>query len=240
MLQPRLTIASPGQDLYFHRNHPIKWVRVAGVVVAIDDFHNRRIYTVDDSSGSTIECVVKVPQPPAGSDRALGAKQESVAAKASKTTVAETNQEQSQKLDSEVDVGHIIDIKGGVGIFRDMKQILVEKITHLRSTEQEVRFWEKVTQLRNEVLNQPWVLSEREVRKCRRKAEGHDEDRAARHKRKAAEAAAAKAGSHRDGESRRHEKIPPKPIAKRTGLEKRVKSVKKTLPIAEKYNALGL
>ncbi|KAK8044605.1 hypothetical protein PG993_004629 [Apiospora rasikravindrae] len=42
--------------VFFHLNHPIHWVRIVGVVVAIDSFYSRRIYTIDDSSGACIEC----------------------------------------------------------------------------------------------------------------------------------------------------------------------------------------
>ena len=36
-------------------------MRITGVVVAIDEFSGRRILTVDDSSGSCIECVCAIP-----------------------------------------------------------------------------------------------------------------------------------------------------------------------------------
>jgi hypothetical protein len=50
-----------GKPIYHLLNHPIKWVRITGVVVAVDEFGERMILTVDDSSGSCIECVCAVP-----------------------------------------------------------------------------------------------------------------------------------------------------------------------------------
>ncbi|KAK0742340.1 hypothetical protein B0T21DRAFT_409161 [Apiosordaria backusii] len=152
-----------GQDVYFYLNHPIKWARIAGVVVAIQEFAHRIIYTIDDSSGATIECVVATPpQFPAVTNY--------------KNTPANANTSADgrplPKVDGPIDVGHIIDIKGGITVFRDVKQIRAEKVTHLRTTEQEAVFWEKIALLRKEVLCRPWALDPREVRKLRREEEG--------------------------------------------------------------------
>jgi len=157
-------------------------VRIAGVVVAIDEFEGRRVYTVDDGSGETIECVVKVAQPsPPGLSGIPAARPEAHAAKA---TATEPNQQQVPIIDGDIDVGHVLDIKGSVKllVFRNIRQIHAEKIIHLRSTEREVQFWEKLTQLRVEILDHPWVLDRREIRRCRKEADGHDERRAKRQK----------------------------------------------------------
>ena len=58
----RLTsVCKKGKPIYHLLNHPIKWVRITGVVVAVDDFSERRVLTIDDSSGSCIECVCALP-----------------------------------------------------------------------------------------------------------------------------------------------------------------------------------
>ena len=41
----------------------MKWVRVTGVIVAVDEYSGRNVYTVDDSSGMCIECVCVAPVP---------------------------------------------------------------------------------------------------------------------------------------------------------------------------------
>ncbi|KAK4195211.1 hypothetical protein QBC40DRAFT_211959 [Triangularia verruculosa] len=153
-----------GQDVYFYGNHPIKWARIAGVVVAIQEFAHRIIYTIDDSSGATIECVVATPpQFPAVTNY-----------KTPRDPNLSADGKPLPKIDGPIDVGHIIDIKGGISIFRDVKQIRAEKITHLRTTEQEAVFWGKIALLRKEVLCRPWVLDSREVRKLRREEEGRE------------------------------------------------------------------
>ncbi|PVH79178.1 hypothetical protein DL98DRAFT_655590 [Cadophora sp. DSE1049] len=50
--------------LYHFNNHPVKWVRITGVVVAVDEFKGKRVFTVDDSSGMCIECTAVAPPPP--------------------------------------------------------------------------------------------------------------------------------------------------------------------------------
>lgn len=154
-----------GQNLFFHLNHPIQWVRVAGIVVAIDEYPGRRIYTVDDSSGVCIECLVDVPRADAALTAAVsGAKVDSKnLGKAELTPPAP-----KRVVPDEVDVGTLIDVKGGLSLFRGYKQIKILKATILRSTEQEVFFWEKIREFRHDVLAEPWQLTDKEVRRCRK------------------------------------------------------------------------
>ncbi|KUI69509.1 Protein stn1 [Cytospora mali] len=144
-----------GQDVFFHLNHPVIWVRITGVVVALDEFTHRRIYTVDDSSGVCIECVVDIPK----SDPQLdpGSDKRPASGK--------------PRVPDEVDVGTVVDVKGGLALFRGNKQIKTEKVTVIRSTEQELAYWEKIQAFRREVMDRPWRLTDKEVRRCRKEAE---------------------------------------------------------------------
>ncbi|KAK1719179.1 hypothetical protein BDP67DRAFT_504468 [Colletotrichum lupini] len=194
------------QNFYFYKNLPIKWARIVGIVVAVDDFPGRRIYTVDDSSGACIECTVATKTPPSDNS----------------ATNLDTNgwftkrpQPQPPADCVDVDVGTVIDIKGGLAMFREEMQIRIEKVKILRSTEEEVALWEKRTRFRNEVLLPPWVLSERQIRKCkkegmrdaeseerkrkreRRREERKKEEEEMRRKTEAAEAAAAQENRYR-------------------------------------------
>jgi hypothetical protein len=177
-----------GQDLYFHLNHPIKWVRIVGIVVAIDEWSGCRIYTIDDSSGATIECVINIPKHPT-STTLQTSKQEDAAAREGKATVAAaqattTEEDKRPVVDREIDVGDVLDVRGSIIKFRDTKKIKVTKVIHLRSTAEEVQFWDKLVQFGGEVLARPWVLSEKEVRRCRKEAEGTVEGRAERRREK--------------------------------------------------------
>ncbi|KAI5865937.1 hypothetical protein GGS23DRAFT_554703 [Durotheca rogersii] len=145
-----------GDNVFFFLNHPIRWVRIVGVVVAIDDFYGWRYYTVDDSTGACIQCRADIVRPAKSAPDDAG-DEKKAAAPASLSEAA-----------SGIDVGMVVEVKGGTRLFRDQMEISVHKIRRLRSTSQEVQFWDKIRQFRREVLSQPWVLERREVRRCKK------------------------------------------------------------------------
>lgn len=110
---------------------------------------------MDDSSGVCIECTVDLPK--FDPSIKLDSKEQPVAGKA--------------RVPDEVDVGTLVDIRGGLTLFRGNKQIKIEKATMIRSTEQELICWEKVQAFRLEVLDRAWRLTDKEVRRCRKEAE---------------------------------------------------------------------
>ncbi|PHH61357.1 hypothetical protein CDD81_435 [Ophiocordyceps australis] len=142
-----------GENFFFFNNLPIKWVRIVGVVVAIDDFAGRRVFTVDDSSGACAQVVITRP-----------------------STVAAIKGDESKHvargLYQDIDVGAIVDVKGSLYMFRDEKHVRVEKMAQLRCTQQEVSLWERRTKFRREVLEKPWILQRRDIRRCRKEVEG--------------------------------------------------------------------
>lgn len=170
---------APGQDVYFHANsHPIKWVRLAGIVVAIDDFFGRRVYTLDDSSGVNIECVLDVAKPgPNSAADAVKVQPFSATVVMAKTshkrqTAGAGAAEQAPPITVTVDIGDAIEVRGRISPFRESRQIRIEKIVNLRSTAQEASFWEKEARFRREVLGVRWRLDKKTVRRCRREAMG--------------------------------------------------------------------
>ncbi|VUC20830.1 unnamed protein product [Clonostachys rosea] len=168
-----------GQDYYFYRNLPIRWVRIVGLVVAIDDIPKRRIFTIDDSSGVCLEAVLKITSPLAASTTILATKPDLSTAKGAA-------QKQGQGADvagsagshpqgpkspyAGIDVGTILDIKGSLTTFRDERQIKVEKMQPVKGTMQEVSLWEKRDKFRSDILSKPWTLSRECIKKCQRRA----------------------------------------------------------------------
>lgn len=150
-----------GEQFFFYGNLPIRWVRVVGVVVAIDDFDGRRVYTVDDSSGACIEALMML-QPPQGANSGKGPSEA-------------------------FDVGSVVDVKGHLSLYRDEKQIKIDLIRRLRNTADEVALWERRAAFRRDVLDKPWVLSTTKVDRCRKEA---NRSKAALHRRKSRRAAA--------------------------------------------------
>lgn len=205
---------TPGPGENFYKNLPIKWVRVVGVVVAIDEFAGRRIFTVDDSSGACIEALVAVApvQPAVG---AANADTEAAAA-------------QPRPPHEDIDVGAIIDVKGGLSTFRDEKQIKIERVARLRGTAPEVALWEKRARFRRDVLDKPWVLRSRDIRRCRREAERSD----ARRSGHLAPTTARSAEAHQQGAKPKQ--------ATRSDLAADLKEAIRSGAVRGKYNALGL
>lgn len=68
-------------------------------------------------------------------------------------------------------MGDVVDVKGGLSTFRFERQIKIEKMVVVKSTAQEMVLWQKRSKFRREVLNTPWVLHRKDVRRCRKEAE---------------------------------------------------------------------
>ncbi|KAI1078098.1 hypothetical protein F5B20DRAFT_242426 [Whalleya microplaca] len=153
-------------DVFFLLNHPIRWVRVVGVVVAIDEYYGRRIYTVDDSTGECIECSLDTPKPvDAGCHDSAG---KAAATDATSTTSTDDTKGTAPEVASDIDVGMVVEVRGSLKLFREQKQIKIQKLQQVRSTNQEVQFWDKIRDFRTSILSRPWILGEKEVRRCKR------------------------------------------------------------------------
>ncbi|KAI2463747.1 hypothetical protein F4781DRAFT_108097 [Annulohypoxylon bovei var. microspora] len=148
-------------NVFFSLNHPIRWVRIVGVVVAIDEYYGRRIYTIDDSTGECIECSVEIPKP-VDNNLQNGVDHEAI------TAVPVPVPALAPDPHSDIDVGMVVEVKGSTKVFRDQKQIKIQKLQRVKSTNQEVQFWNKIREFRREVLSRPWVLERKEVRRCKK------------------------------------------------------------------------
>lgn len=182
--------------LYHLDNHPVKWVRITGVVVAVDEFKGKRVYTVDDSSGMCIECTAIAPPPPPTTDApTLPPHLNQIASLMHVHTTTKKPADDKTKGDGkmsglkgkegkvvpsvlspavpweEVDVGTVVKVKGRVNNYWNTIQLEVIKIEVLRCTDQEVRCWNEVAAFKREVVNRPWVVSEEEEERCRKARE---------------------------------------------------------------------
>ncbi|KAJ4194057.1 Hypothetical protein NCS54_00393100 [Fusarium falciforme] len=217
-----------GENFYFYGNLPIKWVRIVGVVVAIDDYAGRRVYTVDDSSGACIECTIL-----------MSASQEGVDSAATATDAAskvDANPLAAAAILANINVGTVVDVKGGISTFREERQLNIEKMVPLRGTAQEVALWEKRIKFQSEVLAKPWVLRNRDIRRCRKEAERSEEEAERKRKRLKAmiEPKAAKQPTRSADQDQRSESQEPSK-AKRLELRQILEHGERG-----KYDALGL
>ncbi len=146
-----------GQHIYFHLNHPIRYVRLVGLVVDIVVTRGGKyvLITLDDSSGSCVEI-----------------KTECRIAKPADTAVYPSNTvidnldvvvnlgEPSVLVDGRsLEIGSAVKVKGTIDAFRGTRQLSLARIWHVQSTSEEVKAWAETAQWRQEVLSHPWVLS---------------------------------------------------------------------------------
>ena len=168
-----------GQNIFFYLNHPIKWVRLVGVVVAFDLLPTRFIFGLDDSSGFNIEIMCERPkggqtiQAQDMNPDALLADQPGMPMKGCTASGREVEL-------AGIDVGAVVKAKGTIGVFRGARQLLLERIAIVRTTNAEATAWTENTAFHDDVLSKPWNLSEREQRRAKNKAEGRDRGRKSR------------------------------------------------------------
>lgn len=164
------SINPAGHGIFFHLNHPIRFVCLVGVVVARTEVPRRTILTVDDSSGATIDVVVPknpsrdAPDPvsttPRNPQPAAGPREEHQTA----TT--------SAPLDIHPLVpGTVVKVKGTLSTFRSTIQVQLERYFVVRDTNAEMRFLDQRVRVLVEVLSVPWVLMEEEVERLRVEAD---------------------------------------------------------------------
>ncbi|KAI0382144.1 hypothetical protein F5Y04DRAFT_253079 [Hypomontagnella monticulosa] len=219
-----------GDNVFFSLNHPVRWVRVVGVVVAIDEYFGHRNYTIDDSTGACIECCVDIPKPPKNPAK-NGVAGETVAAAP----------EPAPDPYSEIDVGMVVDVKGSTKLFRDQRQVKVQKMQRVRSTNQEVQFWNKISDFRRDVLSQAWMLEKKEVRRCKKQHMADVDAEERRRKRKEEKRKQMGYTVGRDAQKRE----PPK-VKNENTTRKSTRQEPQTKPQAShshaegQYNALGL
>ena len=182
----------PGQNIYFCLNHPIKWARLVGIIVAIDAYPSRWIMVLDDSSGATLEITCGRPT---HNDSDVGS-----IPLANSSQVAEGLTATGRTINlTSVDVGTVVKVKGGIGTFRGEKQLLLERITILHTTNEETAAWIENTVFCKDVLCEPWFVSKMDEERARKKAEGLHRGQWAQKQRKHTKSAALVESAHAAG-----------------------------------------
>ncbi|PLB40181.1 OB-fold domain-containing protein [Aspergillus candidus] len=147
---------------YFYHNHPIRYISLAGIIVARTETPYRTILTLDDSSGATLDIVVLIQQ----IDNP---------ANPSTPTAAHTSPTTSTSLDiTPLVPGTLAHVKGTISTFRSTPQLQLERFWLLRDTNAEMRFVAQRARYLAEVLSHPWVLSEEEVVRLEEEAEAEE------------------------------------------------------------------
>lgn len=117
----------------FWLNHPIRWVHLLGVVVAVEKREKRDFIALDDSSGRIIELILKERQ-----HRRLI------------STFPEEN--------SLLEIGMRIRVRGTFSRFRELRRISVIKLDVIDDPNLEISGWEERIRLKQEVLSKVWII----------------------------------------------------------------------------------
>ncbi|KAL8741136.1 MAG: hypothetical protein Q9184_008420 [Pyrenodesmia sp. 2 TL-2023] len=177
-----------GQNTYFHLNHPIRWIRLVGVIVALDVYPNRVVMTLDDSSGLTIDVFCRKEVNNALALNTAVESHQTINLNNGSRYVENkhtyTTNEGFRISLKDIDIGSVVKIKGGISEFRGEKQVTLERISVVRTTNEEASAWAENATFYDEILSKPWVVGERKQQEARVEAEGVKRERQARRDRK--------------------------------------------------------
>ncbi|KAJ4360652.1 uncharacterized protein N0V89_001218 [Didymosphaeria variabile] len=150
--EPEFTIP----HTYYYLNHPIRYIYLVGVVVAIDDINLRyTTLTLDDGSGATLEVKIKrlLPEIYNPVDNPSNTEVDNV------NVLSGLGRFDVTVDDQIVDIGKTIKVKGMISEFRGFKQLELKRIWIVSATNEEVKFWEALATFKKDVLGRPWHLS---------------------------------------------------------------------------------
>ncbi|KAK3210062.1 hypothetical protein GRF29_44g1522533 [Pseudopithomyces chartarum] len=150
---------------YFYLNHPIRYIHLVGVVVAINDINPRyATLTLDDGSGATIEARIKrsAPDLPNPLDTSSKTQVDNL------NVLSRLGQFDITVDGKPVDIGTVIKAKGTVSEFRGSKQLDLKRIWIVSTTNQEVNFWTDLALFKSQVLGKKWHLSKPEGERIKR------------------------------------------------------------------------
>lgn len=150
---------------WFYLNHPIRYIYLVGVVVAIDDINLRyTTLTLDDGSGATLEVKIKrlLPEIHNPVDNPSNTEVDNV------NVISGLGYFDVTVNGQIVDIGTAIKVKGTVSEFRGFKQLELKRIWIVATTNEEVKFWEALATFKERILGTPWHLSKAEGEKIKK------------------------------------------------------------------------
>ncbi|THX28231.1 hypothetical protein D6C77_02355 [Aureobasidium pullulans] len=151
-----------GQNVYFHLNHPIRFVYLVAPIVAIHEIPNTKflLLTLDDSSGACIDVKIERKDPA------------KVEPNTSNTVVENLNINTAIGYDVEVtiegqkvDIASVVKVKCTIGKFRGVMQLELKRCGVIKDTTEEIAAWQSMSEFKRDVLARPWILSTAEQAK---------------------------------------------------------------------------
>lgn len=157
----------------------MKWVKVTGVVVGVDEYEKKTVFTLDDSSGACIECTVAGA--PVVSALGISRHWDQLAnIQIQEEKKGRQGEVVKKKVDNtpsvlkpvvpwgDIDIGTVVRVKGKIGSWWDKYQVEAVMIEVVRGLDAEVKGWNEMREFKANVLGKPWVLTMEEEEKCRR------------------------------------------------------------------------
>ncbi|MCJ1244017.1 hypothetical protein MMC30_001214 [Trapelia coarctata] len=191
------------------------------MVVAVEEKDYRWIFHLDDSSGSNIEVTCPKERPP-------------LQATISAAPTAPTNNEALRNnsmartlcgnaIDmSDIDLGSVVKVKGGISEFRGEKQITLERFELIRSTTDEAAAWREMHEFRANILSKPWYIPSDGEQRLKEEADGTKAQAEEKVRRKAEkEAKEEKRKAQREEKERRKKKRAEREALRPEGISKR-------------------
>ncbi|KAK7631885.1 hypothetical protein IWX47DRAFT_788579 [Phyllosticta citricarpa] len=155
--------AQPPHQTFYYLNHPIRFVRLVGTVVAIEaPFPRFVLLTLDDGSGATIEVKIQ---------RLLPDQLDETGTHETNTTLSNVRVESSIGVFDVyvdgilVDIGTVLRASCTLDSFRKVNQLLLERCSVIKNTADEARNWTATAAYMRDVLAGPWVLTAKEKAK---------------------------------------------------------------------------
>jgi hypothetical protein len=160
--------ASSKTELLFYLNHPIQFVQVVGVAVAYEDYYDKFwSFTIDDGSGEVVECVCWK------SDKEQVKIDDNQSGKVDvEPTEKEVEQMEREEIIKTLDIGAVVQVKGTISTFRAVRQLNIERLSVVSSTNYEVLVIAARTKFLEEVLMKPWVVSPSRQKRLLKEAQG--------------------------------------------------------------------
>ena len=118
-----------GSRTYFYLNYPIKFVQLTGVIIALERLEHRWIFAIDDSSGEAVNiiCACSLPYQRSirneTSNKILDEEDITLETRRLGTTAAGSFVDLTN-----FDIGQVVKVKGFINVYRDEKQISLEKM----------------------------------------------------------------------------------------------------------------
>ncbi|KIW63561.1 hypothetical protein PV04_08552 [Phialophora macrospora] len=165
--------------LLFYLNHPIQFVQVIGVVVVLEEYFEKFwLFTVDDSSGATVDVTLPKPEKQGTEETTSTSLKRGPEPKL--TSAGEHEDVGAEQLLqttlSLLEIGTVVQAKGTLTTFRQTRQLSLIRLNVLPSTSHEMALVSSRSQFYASTLSRPWVLSREEQTNLRTAAQGEKDE----------------------------------------------------------------